>query len=479
MAHRSRLVAVFFVALFALVSPAVAQDLAARLRQQIAEPTVFVEATVAGERVVFPDGSIVATNRWGSGPLKDGLALAINTIGAQQRGCTQRSVIGVRGSVTGVIVGGGAPAGTTGVAYWPNKQPINVDVVNSDDKATIRGLSISSSLGGIERLRVCGLTILGPPGSTSAVSGYMGGNTGRLCLWTCTIEGADRASWGGHGSKWPIRLHLHCNGVDGPTQAWTRYTGTLTQHGGDGKGGGVEVVNCTIQPGQEHAYLYADNLGPNSRITDIRAPDWYDRSLWVERTLVQVCNRANPAGVTAGGPSGYGSLEIARIESVQCGGDPAFGGNGDGSAITVAGHLGPVHVHDLNLSGYHGGGIVVWTDGNPVKGYWQFADGFTTGAVTIDNVTLASAINTNAHIAVGGARSVRIGTFSITGRGTALDVDNSFTGPVKSGAVVFDLGQLPSTYAGWQSQQRMRRNNVAVTPAQLDAMAVVEGTTKP
>lgn len=435
------------------------------------KPTVIVEAIPGGERVTLADGRVIDKNKWGTGPLTHGIAAAVR---ASENG----EVYGLKGDLRGVVFGSG-DVNKPDVCFAPGNEPIKALFVdadgNLDTRPSINGVTIGDSLGGIDVLTLHGLTLTCEGYSSSMVSCVQGANTGRLRLLACWLEPKDPAAWHGHGSKWPIRTHGHLNGVDGALSAY--YLGV--EHIGDGEGGGIEVVDCVIWPGEEHAYWYLDNVGP-SIIRGVRCHPGYDRSLWVQRTLGQITNRANPAGVTAGGPSGYGRIEISDVESVQCGGDPAFGGNGDGFAITVAGHLGQVQISDLDLSGFHGGGITVWTDANPIKGVWTFADGHSSAKVTLANVKLASTINTNPLVSIGGARSVVVARdFVFAGRNVAIDVDNDYAGPIATGALSFDVGPNPSQHAGWQAAAKVRRNEVVLTDAQVDALAVVDGSAKP
>lgn len=430
-----------------------------RLRNSLGPAVIHAEPG----RIVLPGGQVITKGKWGV-PLdkNDTLPLAI-------KHSHERAVIAIRGDFGNLSIGGGDPNHASTAWQGPGA-PVNVAIVAEPDmpqSPSINGLSLRDNLGGFDLVTTCGVTLRCPSGSASAVICYAGVNSGRVRLWEGIVEPENEIAWNGHGSKWPIRMNGHLNGGDGPLEAWTSYTGQNVKHVGNAKGGGLELIDFEIWPGQEWGFLYGDNFGPRSRIVGIRRHRRAPVSLRCERGLIQVVNRsAANDPVSKGGPSGYGPLEIADIETSLCGSDPSM--PGQGSAITIAGHLGPVHIHDLALRGYNGGGIVVWTAAAPIHGAWTFTDGFSTGHVRIENVDLESDTNDNPHIAVSGARSLYLGPSRIVGPKVALDVSNSFGGPIDCGPV--SLG-MNATHPGWQAQGgRVRIKSKMLTAAQIDVL---------
>ena len=412
-----------------------------RLTNRVPPPSIFVERlSTGGERVTLANGAVIEKNRWGTGALIDGFAVAAKNV-------REGETIAVTGPCNGATLGGGDP-NKAGVAAWLGNEPMRFFVIGTSGESSLKGLEIADNLGGIDVVTFCNLTILCPDGSASNVVVRQGANTGRLRLWNVTLEPESRAAWHGFGSKWPVRAHGHLNGVDGPVAV-----------GGDGKGGGIEMLECTVWPGEEHGIAYVDNVGP-SRFQRITRHAAAPPSLVSTRTLIQVTNRRNPAGVTAGGPSGYGPLvfEDLDLAHFRCGTDGSY-------ALTVAGHLGRVKMSGIRLREYMGGGIVLWTDAAPNKGVWLTLDGYSCPAVEFSGIDLESTVNSNPHIAIDGVGTVRfLDEPRIIGQRTAIDIDNNYGGPPKVGRVEF-------CYSGADRLAgRMKWTNKALTAAQLTAL---------
>lgn len=426
-------------------------------QQRTRKPAVIVEEIAGGERVTLADGRVVDKNKWGTGPLTHGLAFAI-------RSSDPGTVYGIKGNVAGLVVGGGDVT-KPDVAFAPGNEPVRATIVDADPsdgvRPSIRGVEIGDSLGGIDVLTFYGVQITKESWSASYVTVRQGSNTGRLRLIGCKLAPlALTGAWSGAESKWPIRCHGHLNGGGRDV--------ALAQD----RAAGLEVRDCEIFPGWEWGYVYADNLGPStiSGVTkDPRA------TVAPYRGEIQIANRASTADpVVAGGPSGWGKLLIENVEPIACGDDGSY-------ALTIAGHLGPVEIRDCEFKDYESGAIVVWSDAG--KGLWTTPDGYTVPKLTLSNIKCSSAVALKPHVALDGVGAIVVeAPFAVSGapRG-CIDVDNAFGGPLHVGSLSFvgDFGGALSTCGAFGAGPALRWGGVAWSAAKLDALLVVEPSTKP
>lgn len=395
-----------------------------RLRRRFGPVTMRCEPG----RVVLPDGQVKTTNRYGQ-PLSNPLAEAL-------RNARPGDVIGCRGALPGVSIGGGNPNHDY-VAYWPNGLPIQDVAVVTDDgapqQASISGLTIASDLGGIEGLSFWGLDLRNKSYSRSPVLVAMGHRTGKLAVLSCAFVPEDPNAWNGWGKMWGVRAH-----------------GLLDA---------LELIDNDCGDGQEHPVCYTDNLGWR---TGRRSRIMYNRvgPRGGGRTCIQLTNRQQS------GPSGGGvwDVESNDLRVVDAGG---------GYAITIVGNPNSVRVKNNRIHGDgNHGGIVFWSDSG--HGLYKTEDGFTTGLAMLEGNSIQMPKGEYPHVALSGCREVQIlGEFLIQGTKTCFDLWNSYGGPIDNGSVKF-IGQLPplSQYTGFQAGPKIRHRNVTLTPAQIDALAL-------
>lgn len=425
----------------------------ARLRNQLGPITMRVEPG----KVTLRDGSIVTKDRYGH-PLVHPMAEAIKR-------AVPGEVIGVRGEHAPFSIGTGN-ATHMDVGFWPGHQPVeSVSIVADDDapsEPVFRGLTLGNALGGIDDLTLYGLLLTNdfhaavtqPAWSDrQSVLVAMTENTGKLRIWSCGVDAHPLAKaaghFSGHGTKWALlRAHGHLDGL--------------------------EVIGCEFRCGAEEHWVYADNLG-------WRASDGVDRSRFVGnryttsvgpgRTCFQVCNRADEPG-----GSGHGLLEYEDNELLT-------GPGGGGSALTIAGHLGPISIRNQRIRGHHGG-IALWSDVG--HGLHQDAQGFTMGKVDIEDIDVdMSPDGDRSAVAIAGARRVTlVAPFNIrapVGR-TALEIDGAQQGPIDCGAFKIDTRSanvLPSQYLGFAGSPKVKRDGVTLSATQIDAMAVLNEVAAP
>ena len=369
-------------------------------------------------------------------------------------------VIGVFGELpgSGITIGGGDAGLKEYVVHW-GAEPMRFTVIGMTEDARIREFGICQRMndgrenGGVIDARFERLTI--EARHSSCVSVPEGHGFGILRFYDCHFatgrENSTQGTFSGFGYKWGVR-----------SQGRGRW----------------DFRGCSFDPVLEHA-LYLDSPQGDSYFVDLEHRG-------STRTAIQIVNRAfdNP------GPSGFGTLLFERVRIV--------GPHGDGgSGITVAGHLGDLVLRDVSVvedpekKASHGA-IAIWTDAEPRHGvHLHAADGrlFSSRTVTIESLQVDLPHSDRPHVAISGAESVLIRSFSVQGNQAAFAFDSPFGAPtingrvlvdgeqreledarILNGRVVFDLPSPVSAYPGFRSAHKVLSGSRTLSDEEIDEL---------
>lgn len=400
-----------------------------RLRNSLGPVTMHVEPG----KIVLRDGTVL-TRDWYGGPILNPIAYAL-------RLAQEGEVIGVRGTMPGCRIGG-TNFQRVGEAPRPNREPLPRVAIVADDDVPIQpvlgdfliaGTSVKG-LDGVDHLTFCGVELQNRKNAKATILVEMDSRQGTIRVWGCKSTSEDPTKWSGYGRMWFLRFHGFVNKID--------------------------VQENEVDDALEHSIVYADNIGYHSHPIH-RIMNNVVSGRGGGRTNIQICNRANE-GESGGGPI---RIEGNRLRSI---------GGGGGGAITIAGHLGSVHMraNEIELDGTHGG-VVVWSDAG--HGLHLDEDGFTTGRVHIEGLKVRG--GENPHVAISGAREVHFtpGFRLIAGNSTerCIDLVNNYGGGRANGPVRFLNFDGPmSQYSGFQSGSRIVNRNKVLSDAEMDALQV-------
>ncbi len=323
--------------------------------------------------------------------------------------------------------------------FWPGGQVIrDITIIAADpaDPPTINGLTFRGDMttgqGGVDNIYFKNVIVRNGGDNRTPIIIFQGSLLGRIGLYDITYVTVNPSLYGGYGMKWGLRGHGRA------LYDVRRNIFTAT----------------AVGSAEEHA-IYIDSPGWNG------AGDSYILDLVQQgpsgRTCIQVVNRKNE------GPTGLGLLMMKRIVARTKKG-------AGGSALTIAGHLGPVYMEDIYYKGDLGA-ITFWSDAG--KGLHTVKiDGkdFTTPYAELRNVYIDATNADRSHIALAGVGTAIIGAFTIIGNRTAFDLWNNFSGPLDNGDVWFDVTAPVSAYPGFQSAQKIKYKGSSLSDAAIDAM---------
>jgi len=331
-------------------------------------------------------------------------------------------VIGLQGdhSESAPIIGGGKP-GAARAVVWAERGPVRdvtVTGLDPDFGTTLGGVSFRDDGGGWDGLRFHNLTFVNAKGARSPVMVDQRCRGGSIWLTSCRFKRAPKnTTFGGLGAKWWIRAHGGC---------------------------ALYVYDVDVEFAAQEHFLYIDNaeelvvVNCHNRIAGGK-PNF-------GRTFIQHATRADSSRPPPAWRGIYLENVTARGIDVSAGG---------GSAITVAGYPGTVHLKDVRGLGHTGGQhasagfLAVWA---PEGQNSLFLDdrGFAVQHLILEDVVGVYPEASRPAIMISGVGETDVYGGWLSGQQGIFEYDSRYGGMPSSGDVEFHLDRRLSRYKGYR-----------------------------